>query len=111
MWYGDLRGREFAVKPINIGELVYIRKGWLDTFNDDELYKEQLAIIIDVNPIAGTLMPMYDVIYCTKEGKYLSYELRLNTHVVYKACIRKKSEGLITLVNKIKKKCGSLWYE
>lgn len=97
MFY-DLAGREFTKKPLVEGTLVKVCKGFFDTFNDAELYKDQLAIIINVerfmeddNRGSYNLMPMYDLVYIDKDGNILNTEYRVKYNVVHKAGLRLKS--------------------
>ena len=120
MWLGDKAGREFSKKPINIGELVYIEKGYFDTLIDDELFKKRLAVVCDVNPTAGTLDPMYDVVYFDKDGNLFtdikktllfSYEQRIPCHCVWRAGLRHthKNEKYFAEALKIKERFGTIY--
>lgn len=109
MFY-DLAGREFTKKPLVEGTLVKVCKGYFDTLNDDELYKDQLAIITNVerfmeddNCGSYNLMPMYDMVYIDKDGKILCKEYRVKYSVVHKAGLRLNSSKYAKLNESIKK--------
>lgn len=47
MFY-DLAGRDFNKKPMGKGTLIEVHKGFFDTLDDNELYKDRLGIIVNV---------------------------------------------------------------
>lgn len=114
MFY-DLAGREFNKKPMGKGTLIKVHKGFFDTLDDNELYKDRLGIIVNVerfmeddNRGSYNLMPAYDIIYLDLDGNITGKETRIRYNNVRKASVNltlakyvKLNERIKYLMNKI----------
>lgn len=108
MFY-DLAGREFNKKPMEKGTLIKVHKGFFDTLNDDELYKDRLGIIANVerfmeddNRGSYNLMLMYDIIYLDLDGNITGKETRIRYNNVRKANVNLTSAKYVKLNEKNK---------
>lgn len=108
MFY-DLAGREFNKKPMGKGTLIEVHKGFFDTLDDNELYKDRLGIIVNVerfmeddNRGSYNLMPMYDIIYLDLDGNIIGKEMRIRYTNVRKASVNLTLAKYAKLNEKIK---------